>query len=348
MYLFCHARSDHQGCRHHMRVRRRAALAAGLLAIVLPTVISAATASAGTVRVSSRQEALAEYNSCKPLKVLMNSGKINPLKASAAQLRANGFPPKPPAADKQALSEWTLAVRKAHFQAPTPVCGSKQRFTTIDSSNWVGHYASESTYGSPILDTNSEWVQPSVPPNSNYTNYQTAPQVALWTGTGLVNIIQTGCSSIATSPMQVRCWTEDYPAGPVYEGPVVNPGDIVLASDAYIGSNEALYVIENVTTGATQSFVNAAPNVGLGSADYIAERTCLSNGTGLYLPDFGSSYVSYNDFELENGAVEELGGNTLVEMASPDGTLRANAGSLSSGNFYQYWDSAGPNSDCTS
>lgn len=306
-----------------------AAALTGFAAVTAPQAVAAPRTNPPT-----QERALAEYRACKPLKVFLPSAGFKPLTASASQLRSEGFPPRPPQSDKLALREWTAAMsRPLHFPTPNSVCSSTKH-SVIPSGNWAGHEVPESDYGSPIVYTTSEWVQPAVAGNSSYSNYQTAPDASFWTGTGLVDIIQAGCDSISTATAQYRCWTEDYPEGTDWEGPVVRPGQTVYVYDDYEGSNEAFYFFENITTGATQSFTNAAPYVGLGSADYINEVL------GPYLPNFGRVSVTENTFGLQNGSGEVLGPNNIYQMVGSGGNVMSSPSFLSGSNFTQIFYSS--------
>jgi peptidase A4-like protein len=309
------------------------ALLIGLPAGVAPSAMAAQTSRGGTS--PSEQQALAQYEECKPLKVFHPPASFKPLTASADQLRNAGYPARPPKTHKREYSIWVRAMsRPLHFTDPNPVCTATKHSVT-DSGNWAGYEVPESDYGYPIDATVSAWVQPAVSGNSNYTNYQDAPDASFWTGTGLVDIIQAGCDSIATSTPQYRCWTEDYPQGTVWEGPVVRPGQTVYVADYYEGSNVAEYYIENETTGETQSFTNPAPDVGLGSADYINERVGSD-----YLPAFGSVAVSSNYFSVNTGSTYDTyqPGSNANEyiMTGSTGTVMSSPSAIqSNGNFTQ-------------
>lgn len=272
----------------------------------------------------------------------MPKASFKPLTASDAQLAANGYPPRPPSSDRQALASWTYAVKRAHFEVPHPVCGST-RHSTIPSGIWSGHVVPESLYNVPIVQTASSWIQPSVPADSNYSNYKDAPDASFWTGTGLVYIIQDGCDTIATATVQYRCWTEDYPQNTIWEGPVVAPDDTVYAYDDYLGSNETSFYIENVTTGEAQAFTNHTPYVGLGSADYINERL-----SGLYLPDYGGTEMTGNSFYLQNGnyyGLGDSGGNNIYVMTSnckSSGQVLSSPSFLSGDNFFLNFEASSP------
>jgi hypothetical protein len=310
-----------------------------LLSAVLVAGFSAATvpaAAASRSHLSSQQKALAEYRACKTLKVFYPPAGFKPLKATARQLRNAGYPARPPQSDPAALRMWKhLVNRPLHFEAPHPVCTTEHHLglssdSVITSPRWAGHVVPESDYGVPIVQTGSAWVQPAVEPNATYPNFKTAPTASFWTGTGLSDILQAGCDSISASTAQYRCWTEDFPDTTIdYEGPVVSPGNTIYVSDNYVGNNEVDYYFENETTGITESYMNAAPYVGLGSADYVNEVA------GPYLPNFGAATVSSNSFVLENGTIDTLGENNIYQMVDSKGNVMSSPSFLTGDTFQQ-------------
>jgi hypothetical protein len=320
-----------------LRSPRSCFLAVILLSTALLAGLSAGTApvaaAASSSHLSSQQKALAEYRECKTLKVFHPPAGFKPLTATAAQLRAAGYPPRPPQSDPAALRTWTTAVnRPLHFSAPHPVC-TGFKHSVIQKGNWAGHEVPESDYGDPIVQTGSAWVQPAVAGQSGVTSIGSAGDASFWTGTGLTDIIQAGCDSIATATPEYKCWTEDWPAGTDWQGPVVRPGQTIYVADEYIGSNQANYYFENESTGDVESYTDPAPNVGLGSADYMNEWI------GPYLPDFGTVPVSSNTFELQNGTLYSLGENNIYQMEN-DGVIMSSPSFLSGSNFDQIWYSS--------
>jgi hypothetical protein len=194
--------------------------------------------------------------------------------------------------------------------------------------------------------TQTEWTQPSVPGDSGYTNYQTAPDASFWGGIGVDDLLQAGCDSIATKSQQYRCWTEDYPENTIWEGPAAAPNDLMYSLVDYLGGNVTYYYLENVTTGEAQSFDNASPDVGSNAANFINERL-----NGLYLPNFGSTYMSDNYFWQSNNTEHELTRtNNLIIMTSnckSSGTVLSDPGGVSNGAFWIYWEHSSPyNNTC--
>jgi hypothetical protein len=293
-------------------------------------------------------------SSCAPVKVFLPRAGFTPLAASNAQLEANGYPRRPPASNRKALALWTGVVGHArYFGVPHPVC-SNTKHSIIYNRKWAGHVVPKADYGNQLITlSESEWVQPSVPANSNYTNYQTAPGASFWTGmSNDSSILQAGCDTIATSTVQYRCWTEDYPQGTVYEGPIVTPGDTVFVYVEYCGvysipncgQGQTHYYIENVTSGHAQSFINSSPYVAEANADYINERL-----NGLYLPNFGSILQWDNNFWQTNTQHSLTTTNDRYDMTSnclSTGTILSEPTSVDSyAQFHQNWYNASPYSN---
>jgi hypothetical protein len=292
---------------------------------------------------------------CAPVRVYLPRPAFHPLTASDAQLLAAGYPARPPAGDRAALNLWTQAVGNAwYFTAPDPVCDST-RHSTLFSGTWAGHQVPKADYGGGgITAVQSEWKQPSVPANSKYTNWRKAPDASFWTGmSNGTAIIQAGCDSIATRPVQYKCWTEDFPEGTDWEGPAVHAGDTVLVAIQNCGAyripgcraGEAKYYIENISTHHAVSFVNKIPFAAQADADYINERV-----NGLYLPDFGTVRVWENEF-WQHGTLRSLSAtnnrwimtsncrSTGLHLSAPTAVTGTPGG------FSQHWVRSRPYSD---
>ena len=315
---------------------------AATTAWTIPSTPAVAAASHRTAaRVSSGQDW------CQPLKVYLPKPGFQPLRASDSDLRANGFPARPPASQPGALADWKAVVEHArNFLPPHPVCGTTTR-STLYSARWAGHMVPKGNYqNSDIVKTQAQWTQPSVPGNPNYTDFNNAPDASFWDGIGAFHdILQAGCDSIATKTPDYKCWTEDYPGHFIWEGPPVAPGDLMFTSVEYLGGNVTHYYLENETTGQAVSFDNATPNIELDTADFINERVNFPNN-GYYLPDYGGTYMSRNTFWQANNTVHELTtDNDLVIMTSncqSNGTVLSDPSGVSSGGFFLTWEHGSP------
>jgi hypothetical protein len=141
-------------------------------------------------------------------------------------------------------------------------------------------------------------------------NYDTAPDASFWTGTGAADIIQTGCDSISAKTATYKCWTEDYRQDTIWEGPAVSPGQEVYAYDGYLNNETTQFIIENVTTGSTSSFVNKTPYVGLGTGEFIQEEL------GKYLPDSGTVKTLGNSYTNQQGDQYPLANSSETKNSS--------------------------------
>jgi hypothetical protein len=247
--------------------------------------IESAGSSAATATTNKTAPKGSDPNAaCEPIQTFSQPpAGFDPTTATAAELAQYGFPPFPPGSNAIAIASWTTAVQDAkQYSAPTPICGTGTN-SVVYSDNWSGHVVPYSVQNNAHFTwSTSTWTQPSIGGDPSYTNYQTAPTVSFWTGTGVSSLIQTGASSIATSTPQYRFWTEDYPNHQTWEGPVISPNDTAYVYEEYEGSSRAYYYLENETTGDYQSFTNSAPYDGWAAANYIGERIAP-----LYLPAFG-------------------------------------------------------------
>jgi hypothetical protein len=326
---------------------RRSATIAAPLVSALAIIAASGVSQASQLSPGHNPQSASGRKWCDPLRVFLPRPGFKPLQASAVQLTANGFPSRPSVSDPAALAAWRRVVENArHFSVPHPVCGTGKH-TDIDNGRWAGHVVPKSDYSNfTFVQTQSEWTQPSVPGNSSYTNYQTAPDASFWDGIGISDLLQAGCDSIATNSPQYRCWTEDYPENNIWEGPAAAPNDLMYSFVSYLGGNVTHYYLENVTTGEVQSFDNSSPDVGSNAANFINERV-----NGLYLPNFDVTYMSDNYFWQSNNTEHELTTtNDLYIMTSnceSNGTVLSDPGGVSNGAFFIYWDHSSPyNNTC--
>jgi hypothetical protein len=279
----------------------------------------------------------------EPIKVYHQvAAGFNPFTATNTQLLANGLPPRPPGSNPGATATWETAIKHAkHYSAPDPIPSST--YHTLEySGNWAGHIVPNSDYGNVhFIWSESSWTQPAVSGNSNYTNYQDAPDASFWTGIGVTSLIQAGADSISTSTPQYRFWTEDYPEASVWEGPIIRPGDTAFVEVYYNGNNTSYYFLENESTNSYQSFTNSSPDLGWRAANFINERV-----NGLYLPNFGSTNIYGNYFGDTSNSYQLTPTNNIMFMTSncqSTGALLSDpSGVDGSGDFSQNWKSSSP------
>lgn len=176
---------------------------------------------------------------------------------------------------------------KSGSAATSPFAASAPASNPAPLSGWAGYAAVGSDNGNVVYtQTSANWTVPSVSANSSWPNstYQSAPDIALWTGIGGAvsgnnEVIQAGVASISTATPQYRFWYENYNYfPPQYKGPVVQPGDQVYVDVAF-DTNPLNYTtdffLENMTTGVYKAYDVYTPywsnNPEYSSADFIAE-----------------------------------------------------------------------------
>lgn len=280
---------------------------------------------------------------CRPLHVFIPRPGFRPTpRTPDSVLLANGFPPRPPAALPRALLAWISVVSQARrFVAPDPVCGTTGR-GTVYSGNWSGHVVGKPAAGNASFTAvQSQWVQPAVPADRKYPDYNRAPAVSLWTGIGVSNLMQAGADSISAAKPRYKFWTEDYPQNMIWEGPPIGPGQTAFVYARNAGGNRAYYFLENVTTGAYSAFVNALPHVGTEAADYVLERP-----NGRYLPTFAPVAV-WNSYFWQRGRwPRQLSAAsrqwTMTSDCGGSGRVLARPSGAAAGHFSQAWSHSRP------
>ena len=232
-----------------------------------------------------------------------------------------------------------------HWEAPHPSPGTQpisEPRSSYGAANvpWSGYAVTSNQNNNDVYDNvSAQWIQPSVSADSNYPNsdYATAPCDAFWMGIGGqtgYRVVQAGVSSISTNTAQYRFWTEDYPYNPIYEGPVIVPGQAAFVTVTYNGNGTANYVLENASTDMYQS-LNSAPYYDGSSAEFIVEKH-------VYPPRFSSesfsqAYVMYNN---ESGSTTLWAQNSTKDvMTDTNGDTQLYPGAINSNtdSFCENW-----------
>ncbi|HXP21023.1 MAG TPA: G1 family glutamic endopeptidase [Streptosporangiaceae bacterium] len=273
---------------------------------------------------------------CGPLHIFLPHHGFKPLHATNAQLLAHGFPPRPAKSRKLALRLWRqIIVHARKFDRPHPACGTGNR-STVYSGNWSGRVVPRSYYGNaPFTAAQAEWVQPAVAGHPHDRNYNRAPAVSLWVGVGVRYLMQAGVDSISTARPRYKFWTEDFPQKMVWEGPAIGAGQIAFVYVRNVGSNQAYYFLENVTTGVYSAFTNPLPYVGADAANFVLERP-----NGRYLPFFRALNVWDSYFWQHRTSYQLTSVSNRWIMTSDctvHGTVLARPSDVAGGQFSQTW-----------
>jgi len=242
-----------------------------------------------------------------------------------------GQAPKP----KSQADQFTLApipasaVHHPHQAAP------HLRNANGTSQNWGG-YAVESDFNAPlrgaVSDVKGTWTVPAVSSSGSTHTYS-----SIWVGIDGYSdntVEQTGTEQDSTSNGAVYyAWFEMYPKfGYRILNFPVQPGDTISAEVNYIGNNLFKLTITNLTRHVTFSTTQRSNKAQRSSAEWIVEAPY--SGGILPLADFGSATLT--------GCSATLGGHVgsisdqawhydAITMADPDGTIKAQPSSLSSG-----------------
>lgn len=179
----------------------------------------------------------------------------SPLHASAATLRAYGFPPRP--SGGVALANWTQAAAALRSAAPVGMCETDRYNTvthTASSQNWAGGMTINGTTSTNTFwDATMRWTEPTFSSGCGTSGY------SVWSGMGGWNehsgqwrLIQAG-TDVGSSLNSVHAWwemiTQDTGNPEVaFTGSSINHGDTVYADSYYI-SGTAYFFVEDETTG---------------------------------------------------------------------------------------------------
>jgi hypothetical protein len=154
----------------------------------------------------------------------------------------------------------------------------------VTSTNWAG-YGSAGAAGR-YTSVASDWVQPAgrCSPGNQYA--------AFWVGldgyaSSTVEQVGSEADCIGGTA-RYSAWYELYPAGPVYFGAMVRPGDRLHGSVSYSGGRFLLALTDS-TQGWTRSVSQSVPGAARSSAEVIVEAPCCTaSGGALPLTNFGS------------------------------------------------------------
>lgn len=317
-----------------------------LVMIVVAGTCAVAPAAASEVRSGSARN---DVGSCAdvPPPPYAPAG-FNPLNATAQQLQLYGFPVRPDATEDPAgFASWADAMSHALIEDDlTPSCpGPVPVFDSVYyNGNWAGHGVDRADInGNAINDVSSKWFVPRVGSNSSYVYCGQDPQeplppaVAVWNGLyraadangNNATLIQAGTISCSDDQQTYRFWNEVIPNGPRYEGPAVNPGDIVYSDVYYVNNGTCNFFEEDLTTNHYGSYSHDCVN-SITHALWIEERPGLHYQPTF--PDFRQWMDHYADLGT-GGYSSNLDHNyipyTMTSNCKSTGTVLADAGYVS-------------------
>ena len=202
-------------------------------------------------------------------------------------------------------------------------------FANTTSTNWAG-YADNGSNGA-YTSVSTTFVQPKVTCSSGDT------YSAFWVGLdgyASDSVEQTGTEAdCAGRTAEYSAWYEMYPANPVTYNKTVKPGDTIVETVTFSGSNKYTLYLDDKTENWTES-TSKTGSYARSSAEVIAEAPY--DGSVLPLANFGT--VNFGSSTV-NGSSLASGNPTGINMVSSSGAAEATTGSLSGGSFSITWNS---------
>ena len=218
---------------------------------------------------------------------------------------------------------------------------------TSTSTNWSGFAVT----GSSFTAAKASWIVPTATCSSG------EQYAAFWVGLdgySSETVEQTGTDSdcVGKNP-SYYAWYEFYPAGSVLINLTIKPGDHMVASVVYNGS-EFTIKIEDVTTGKSYTKSSTVSGAQRSSAEWIAEAPCCTGSGGILpLADFstvlfgedstGIGGTNYAKNGSTKGPIGLFPASSIeqIMMATSGGTAEATPSALSTDgtSFSVTWNS---------
>ena len=289
---------------------------------------------------------------------------FNPLTASNAALRANGYPERPHGTKPK---WWIQAVSHAHWVyprftshahhqpgSPSAVKSTASNASGSDSSNWAGNIDNNGGHFTSIV---AQWTVPSASSPCDTNVYS-----SIWPGIGSgqsssSTLLQAGSEQDITweyvqhygykSFPTYYLWWEAYPYNAQQQINIgVNPSNNIFVNVAYYGNNTAHYYVKNNTTGTTTSFNISFSGGFTGyNAEWITERT---EENGSYPPLTNFSQMNFSDANAAQGSTWKGVGQwshyfSVMQDPFNDDTEQVDAypGAISGNGFPIYWSHYG-------
>ena len=208
--------------------------------------------------------------------------------------------------------------------------GGGVRNATVTSTNWSG-YAATGGSGA-FTSVSTTFVQPSV--NCSKGDGYSSFWVGL-DGYSSSSVEQTGTEADCSGGVaSYYSWYELYPAYPVNYSNTVRPGDTIVETVTYLGSNRYSMYLDDKTQGWSHTTTKTSSGHARSSAEVIAEAPY--SGGVLPLADFGK--VNFTSSTVNGGTLASKS-PTGIDMTSSSGAAEATIGSLSGGSFSITWNS---------
>jgi hypothetical protein len=202
---------------------------------------------------------------------------------------------------------------------------------TAESANWSG-YAATGKDGA-FTSVSASWTVPAVKCSSSSSKY-----AGFWVGldgfsSHSVEQIGTDSDCAGRTP-HYNGWYEMFPAGPVYFGRVVKPGNHISASVTFSGTDTYKLVFRNVTRGWTKTIIKKEAGLDRSSAEVITEAPSSESGV-LPLADFGT--VSYTAAKANGKSMASRKPTKIIIVDSGGNREDSTSAIGSAGAFHNTW-----------
>jgi hypothetical protein len=272
---------------------------------------------------------------------------LDPLTASAEDLEAAGFPPRP--TDPRLLARYRSFFErvKGRFQYVEPTFRvdttksthprkkghAKGAAGSESSDNWSGGVV-HAPEGQSFKWVQGDWVVPNVYPPAQNKWYYCVNWIGL-DGDGSGDVCQAGmvCAAYQSGSSITRTiypWHEWFPSSWVeITNLAINPGDMIsmLICTQGAGSTSAVIFFGNVTSGVSTSYQITAPSgtkLAGNCAEWIVETPTVG-GALTQMPDYGEVFFSTCEGYLTNGQVVNGGTGNNINLSQNGTTVSTGA-----------------------
>jgi Peptidase A4 family len=285
---------------------------------------------------------------------------FSPLTASAAELAANNYPPRPSRRDRKNYRTWRKYVLSSNATVSTcgqhlrgaerkPVRPGTKSVTFNQSNNWSGYQTATGRY----TDVQAQWNLPAVH-DSGSRDYYSSSWVGIGDGSSSSDqLIQAGSESdwLGSSGTRYYLWIQIYPY--LTDQDIVyfafgapNAGDLISAHVAYASSKATFHVVDETT----DFNYDVSENLSLSTsadAEWIYERTAQNNK----FPYLADAPPSFSIAQAANSSgwhtVGSFSARTDYAMWNCLLTQRlAYASAISGADFHESYENAGDNNAC--
>lgn len=266
---------------------------------------------------------------------------FDPISASASELDAYGYPPRPDPGDTDAYAAWVRAVSTTRvtpqlivtnrYHGPIHKIGApvvEDNTSTLVSTNWSG-YALTSNGKPPFTEVVGQWYVPNIGATSkSITGFSSE-----WAGIDGYNssdVIQDGTEAdFYGGSAHYNAWFEFYPEPemlPKGNFPVA-PGDLISAyswEEVVGGKVTGKFYMTNLSTKisfSTSLTIPAGASFSGNSAEWIVERTTVNGSDTNPLPFYAMTYMN-DAWTYKSGSSTKI-----LYSTQPNVNIRMNQGS---------------------